>query len=131
LSNSFCGRFSWLESNGDGMRSDLIGRERAVFSGHCCFEMRTKRQKTIKGQHLSPVELERDRAIPDYFGVCPHGWRLPKVGSPTGTGRPPSRPRHLPPPYGLKAGALASLSRRCASTGDADLARLSEAAEIR
>src|SRR6266446_6250744 len=24
--------------------------------------MRTKRQKTIEGQHLSPVELERDRA---------------------------------------------------------------------
>ena len=75
--------------------------------------MRTKRQKTIEGQHLSPFELERDRAtavisvLPQWLeayrsGVETHrhrqiAWSVTSFGAPL---------------MASKAGALASLSRR-------------------
>src|ERR1700730_11293988 len=94
--------------------------------------MRTKRQKTVEGQHLSPVELERDRAtaVISVFAPMAGSYR---------SGDPPQA--HAERPVGrVKFSAPLMASRRershlsagdNASTGDADLARLSGIAEIR
>jgi hypothetical protein len=86
--------------------------------------MGTERQKTVEGQHLSRVKAQRNRAIALISVFCQWSETTEKGSTRRNAWSAPTF--CATPLYGLKAGALESLSRRRCLCGNADLERLSE-----